>query len=194
MILSAVTLTKREALQARLCDVYAWHQGIWQAFPGRDGDRRDFLFRVDDRSSSFRLYVLSHTEPAAPPWGRWQSKAVGPSFLEHARYRFQLKANPTLRQSESRKRVGLCDETKLRNWMQRKADQHGFAVAAEELVITPPMEETFVKHGRRGKHLAVDLRGVLTVTDRDRFRAAFETGIGSAKAFGFGLLLLQPIA
>jgi CRISPR system Cascade subunit CasE len=39
---------------------------------------------------------------------------------------------------------------------------------------------------------AVRFDGVLVVTDRDRFIAAITDGIGSAKAFGFGLLSLAP--
>jgi CRISPR system Cascade subunit CasE len=56
------------------------------------------------------------------------------------------------------------------------------------------MHACFVKQGHRGKHIGVDFQGVLRVTDRAAFHYAFETGIGPAKAFGFGLLMLQPVA
>ena len=42
--------------------------------------------------------------------------------------------------------------------------------------------------------LAVQFDGVLQVTDPDKLVAAVETGIGSAKGFGFGLLSLAPAA
>ena len=61
------------------------------------------------------------------------------------------------------------------------------------LDIGAPMDETFVKDGRRVKHVAVEFAGVLRVVDRERFAAAFYSGIGSAKGFGYGLLMLQPI-
>jgi CRISPR-associated protein Cas6/Cse3/CasE subtype I-E len=40
----------------------------------------------------------------------------------------------------------------------------------------------------------VVLCGVLTVTDPAKFHDTFTRGIGSAKAFGFGLLVIAPIA
>jgi hypothetical protein len=30
-------------------------------------------------------------------WGQWQTKQVAPTFLEHVRYRFALRANPTVK-------------------------------------------------------------------------------------------------
>jgi len=46
----------------------------------------------------------------------------------------------------------------------------------------------------QGVHYAVEFQGVLTVTDPALFRTTFTTGIGSAKAFGFGLLALAPVS
>ena len=46
---------------------------------------------------------------------------------------------------------------------------------------------------RTGTHAGVRFRGRLQVTDRERFIHAFHHGIGSAKAFGYGMLLLQPL-
>lgn len=176
----------------RLSGGYAWHQAIWQAFPERAGQSRQFLFRVDSSTAAFRIYVLSLWEPTPPVWGEWKHKPVAPSFLEHQNYRFQLKANPTLRQSDTRRRVGLYAEDKLRAWIMRKADQHGFTMDQQALVVGSPTDEMFVKKGRRGKHVSVDFEGTITVHDRDIFTQAFEKGIGSAKGFGFGLLMLQP--
>ncbi|NLG15041.1 MAG: type I-E CRISPR-associated protein Cas6/Cse3/CasE, partial [Lentisphaerae bacterium] len=40
---------------------------------------------------------------------------------------------------------------------------------------------------------SVDASGILEVVERDSFTKGFSQGIGSAKGFGFGLLMLQPI-
>ena len=42
--------------------------------------------------------------------------------------------------------------------------------------------------------LIVGDEGVLRVTDLEKFRNALLHGIGSAKAFGFGLLVIAPIS
>ena len=65
--------------------------------------------------------------------------------------------------------------------------------SADTLEVGAPVDETFDKDGRRGKHAAVDFTGVMRVTDRDLFIQTFNTGIGSAKGFGYGLLMLKPI-
>lgn len=40
---------------------------------------------------------------------------------------------------------------------------------------------------------AVRFEGYLQVTDGDRFREILKNGLGSAKAYGFGLLSLAPV-
>jgi len=194
MVLTQILVDKAEAASLRLSDGYAWHQALWRAFPGRDGQARDFLFRVDDRESRFRVYLLSAVPPTPPRWGQWSTKCVAPGFLSHDRYVFQVKANPTMRRSSDRRRLGICRDDRLREWMARKAAANGFAVVPDSLRLSPPIEEVFVCRGRRGKHVAVEFSGLLAVTDRSGFHCAFQAGIGSAKAFGFGLLMLRPVS
>ena len=52
--------------------------------------------------------------------------------------------------------------------------------------------EYFEKQGLRGLHSAVEFQGVLNVTDPAKFHETFARGIGPAKAFGFGLLVIAP--
>ena len=57
----------------------------------------------------------------------------------------------------------------------------------------PRGRECFHKPGTHGLHAAVELQGVLEVTDPAQFRDTFRRGLGPAKAFGFGLLVLAPL-
>jgi len=191
--LSLIHVGKSEAARLRLSDAYAWHQRLWETFPGQDGQPRNFLFRVEDRHDAFRIYLLSPGAPQTPDWGHWQTKAIAPSFLDHDRYCFHLRANPTMRRDTDHRRLGIFDESRLHSWFRRKAAEHGFEAPPQALTIGAPTEEIFVRSGRRGKHVAVDFAGVLMVRDRARFRDTYHHGIGSAKAFGFGLLLLAPV-
>ena len=191
--LSQAIIPLSAALHARLADGYAWHCAIWKAFPNRPDDARDFLFRVDALEGGFRVFLLSEEKPQPDSAFAWQTKEVGKSFLDHAEYRFQLKANPTLRRAEDKRRLAIYDEGKLRVWLTRKAEASGFTVELDTLTVGAPLDETFRKEGRYGKHVAVDFQGVLRVTDPERFKTAFTDGIGSAKGFGYGLLMLQPI-
>jgi CRISPR system Cascade subunit CasE len=197
--LTRITVDHRTAAQQRLNDSYAWHQALWNAFPEKQS--RDFLYRIEEREAGFLAYLLSETRPVAPGWGRWETKDVGDSFLEHTAYRFQLCANPTRRyvndgqgnRFEKSKRFVVADPDALKQWLLRKAEQGGFAVDEAALQIGPPVNQPFYKGGRKGNHRRVEFSGLLTVTDREQFKETFKKGIGSAKAFGFGLLVLQPI-
>ncbi len=79
-------------------------------------------------------------------------------------------------------------------WISRKGDQGGFTVDEDTLRTIPRGREYFEKNGQRGLHSAVEFQGVLTVTDPAKFHETFTRGIGSAKAFGFGLLVIAPIS
>lgn len=191
--LSQASLPVPAALRAGLGDGYAWHRAMWEGFPDRRDAQRNFLFRVDRHEAGFRALLLSDTPPAATELLAWRTKEVSEEFLGHAAYRFQLKANPTMRRNADRRRLAIFDDVRLRDWLSRKAAASGFTVDPGNLIVGAPMAETFVKGKRAGKHVAVDFEGVLRVVDRDAFAHAFYTGIGSAKGFGYGLLMLKPI-
>lgn len=185
-------------------DSYAWHKRAWDCFPGQPDAARDFLTRLDDTGNGFRLLILSATGPAKPDWcpdHGWQSKAVGENFLTHPRYRFSLLANPTRKlaaprdaqgKRRSAKRIPISAREDLLAWLERKALQHGFSITPEEIRTIPQPRQSFVKAGKAGLHTATEFTGVLTTTDPELLRTAFTSGIGSAKAFGFGMLCLSP--
>jgi CRISPR system Cascade subunit CasE len=201
MWLTRLRLPLRDAARLRLGDNYAWHQALWRAFPDRDGAARDFLTRVDRHGGLFEVLILSQTEPTPEAWGPWETKQVLPTFLGYQSYRFALRTNPTVMRvvrdetgmrRKNGRRTAICQPDELRAWLERKAADAGFRV--EALNFDPPVRERFQRQGRPGTHVRVDFRGVLVVSDRDRFEAAFRQGIGPARAFGFGMLLLQPVA
>ncbi len=200
--LTQIRVSPKDAARKKLADTYAWHQGIWEAFPGRNQEKRDFLMRVDRKRGFYEILLLSDIKPQIPDWGSWQSKEIAPSFLEHERYMFQVRANPTIKRvirqpdgtrKKNGARTAIYAPEELRAWFKRQADKGGFQF--QDLAFSPPVKIPFRKprSGQRGIHSSVDFRGVLRVIERDRFRECFCHGIGPARAFGFGLLMLQPV-
>lgn len=189
----------------KIRDTYDWHQKVWQAFGGRDGAPRDFITRVDRLEEDYRLLIVSATQPHKPDWcptACFQTKVMPAAFFSHARYRFSLLANPTKKlrvdnpdgtRKKNGQRVPLSKREELIAWLQRKAEAGGFRFDAHSLRTVPRGREYFHKPGTTGLHAAVEFQGVLEVADAPAFRAAFQRGIGSAKAFGFGLLVLAPL-
>jgi len=205
--LTQVTLDFATAAKLRLRDNYDWHQAVWKAFPERDGRQRDFLTRLDQRRDGFRLLIVSPTEPLRPVWcppdaESWKTKSIQETFFTRSRYVFQLCANPTKKVAKQRpdgsltkngRRAPMCTREDLVAWIRRKEEQGGFTVDETTLRTFTRGRDYFEKNGMRGLHSAVEYRGVLTVTDRAKFYETFTRGIGSAKAFGFGLLVIAPL-
>jgi CRISPR-associated protein Cas6/Cse3/CasE subtype I-E len=93
----------------------------------------------------------------------------------------------------------LRSDAERRDWLMRKAEQHGFAVATQHtpalpLAFGPPRAIWALK----GKHKQVQLTpthcvGQLCVTDVTRFIESVYAGIGRSKALGLGLIVLPRL-
>ncbi|HEX6291262.1 MAG TPA: type I-E CRISPR-associated protein Cas6/Cse3/CasE [Herpetosiphonaceae bacterium] len=122
--------------------------------------------------------------------------------------RFRLRANPTQRIGKGNleqdvkwrgKRVELRREADQLTWIGRKAEQGGFRLLS--IATRPDLADVRISPqakvvGARSKDPirkpmtfgAVLFEGLLQVQDRDRFRQTLIAGIGSGKAYGFGLM------
>lgn len=200
-------IAAREWKDGGFRDSYAWHKRIWEAFLGQPEAERQFLTRLDDTGQGFRLLILSKDPPTRPDWcpstdEAWQSRPIDEAFFQHKAYRFSLLANPTKKlvvrhpdgsRKKNGKRIPLGKREDLIDWIQRKGEQHGFNVDAETLKTVPRPRQQFLKKRKSGTHTATEFTGTLKVTDPTAFQEAAKHGIGSAKAFGFGLLCLSPL-
>jgi CRISPR system Cascade subunit CasE len=206
--LTQVTVDFATAARQRLRDCYDWHQAVWKAFPGREAEPRAFLTRLDQRRDSFRLLIVSPEQPVRPDWcppdpESWKTKPIPATYFTRSRYAFQLCANPTKKVSKelpdgsltkNGRRVPLRKREEFVEWLKRKGDRGGFTVDETTLRTFSRGREYFEKNGQPGLHSAVEFEGVLTVTDPAEFHRTFTLGIGSAKAFGFGLLVIAPVS
>lgn len=113
------------------------------------------------------------------------------------------------------KRVPLVKEDELRDWLARKGhvrcrDKNengvivdvpgGFRIVEDKPLEIRPMTEVYFRKKNKktnqeeaAYHGGVQFRGTLEVTDHESFVKTYQSGIGSAKGFGFGLLLLAPV-
>jgi CRISPR system Cascade subunit CasE len=204
LYLTRICLPYLAAAKLQAHDAYDWHQRLWQAFPQRDGQPRDYLTRIDRQDEGLQILVVSPRIPVRPDWcpvACWASKEIPAKFLTYPRYQFSLVANPAKKirtfldgqRTKNGKRVPLTNPADQIGWLARKAAAAGFRVDLDTLQAIPRGREAFMRQGVPGTHAAVEFRGALTVLDREAFLAAFPRGIGPAKAFGFGLLVLSPL-
>ncbi|MGN0875023.1 MAG: type I-E CRISPR-associated protein Cas6/Cse3/CasE [Akkermansia sp.] len=177
-------------------DAYALHRLVWRFFPGM-GKRR-FLYRADYAPGGARLCMLSPLPPQCPadlPQDRLCCAAIPPDFCRARDYRFCLRANPTKRSLEPPgRRLPLTGNDELLRWLRRKGEQGGF-LPGEDVRAIPEAPLPFCKPGcAPALHHSVQFCGSLSVRDPETFRRAREHGFGSAKSFGFGLMLLTPLS
>jgi CRISPR system Cascade subunit CasE len=196
MYLSRLRLSQNRVATLWASNPYRVHQRLTMALAG---DPR-LLFRIEDTAEGTQVIVQSHLEPnwdaafaefdvlRCPPEYKKLDLRLAPRRL----YRFRLVANPTVKRQGARH--GLLREEEQRGWLVRKlngvgARLVGCTVGSKGLVHC---KRNPAKDANLQTHLAVHFEGVLAAQDLAKLELALETGIGSAKGYGFGLLSLAP--
>jgi CRISPR system Cascade subunit CasE len=215
MYLSRLILESRSRqVQRELARPYEMHRTLLRAFPDNLAvDDERLLFRVEAHPRTGVPMILVHSR-LRPDWSRLPT----PGYLADDPIRenpavkevtlrlqpgqllsFRLLANPTKRLSKSlprgmekSKRVGLADPEEQMQWLARKGEQHGFRLV--QATATGQASLADVVHKGEKTHkltlLGVRFDGLLQVADPVQLTEAVASGIGSGKAFGFGLLSL----
>jgi CRISPR system Cascade subunit CasE len=217
MYLSRLILNpRRRRVQREVADRYELHRSLMRAFPDdlKEGDER-VLYRLEPPSrggaqGGLPLLVQSWTLPdwswLAEPGARGYLLPVGvpnPAVkvfdLDLAPGQvlaFRLRANPTVKRrfdNGDHKRVGIYDEQEQVEWLTRKGERGGFRLVSAR---TSRQDDVLGRTRRKSrppmKFAAVQFDGLLEVVDPKQLYQTVRRGIGSGKAFGFGLLSLAP--
>lgn len=184
------------------------HALLWTLFQHRPKGERCFLYRSEKNSNG--QFLIVSTQLPEDREGLWQldSKPYEPELSVNDALRFVLRVNPavTWRDGEKTVRTDVVMKAKsalknaaarneidkgaiLSDWLQSRLADRGAALTESVLVgwtVRP-------HRARTGRHnLAVaDLEGTLTVTDPDGFGRTLFDGLGKARAYGCGLLLVR---
>lgn len=197
MYLSQLILNPRSRLARRdLADRFELHRTILAAFPETLPEDERVLFRVEQYRSSPTVPVLVQSR-TIPDWQQVDRLDDTHYLVDEPLVRpvamqvqagqvipFRLQANPTVKRDG--KRHAIYAEDDLLAWLNRKGDQNGFTVDPLD-IRARKLGRVLGKNRQRTWH-AVQFDGRLQVQDVTTFGKALNNGIGSAKAFGFGLL------
>lgn len=80
-------------------------------------------------------------------------------------------------------------------WLKSRSEKCGFSVNEGDVRVDAYTQHNFMQ-GAKKRTISlstVDYNGVLTVTDKDKFLEALSKGIGPAKGFGCGLMMIKRI-
>ncbi len=187
------------------------HRLVWTLFAGDPDAPRDFVFREAEPGR----YLIVSTRAPSDVQGLWrmETKVYAPAFQVGQRFGFALRANP----ATAVKQVGDKRGKRVDAIMhaKTKAAEPLTAEALEQVAL----DWLLIRESALGVHFArdlcsasgyrqirisrggakpisfsvIDYEGVLEVTDPDLLTRALMRGVGKARAYGCGLLLLRPL-
>ncbi len=222
MFMSRVALRRDgsayRALAAQLARGAAYDGGhalVSMLFP--DETERSFIWR-DENATRFSALIVSR-QPPADDIGVFEirTKPYDPALADGDVLQFVVRANPVVRRRDdsgrlhkhdvamhalrevepserASRRVATAREA-VWSWFVHQGQRHGFdaieagfdAVGSQQRRISRGRERDTVEF------TSFDLAGSLTVRDPAAFTAALYQGIGSARAYGCGLLLVRRV-
>lgn len=200
----------RQAIQAlKITDPYSLHRVVYSLFEDvrsesdKQGHVPSGIVYADKGGNRLerQVLLLSDRAPAAgipvdgERLGEVRSKPISAGFLDHPRYQFQVAINPTRRENATGRRMPVKGRDAIAEWFFERCEASwGFRALPSTLEVGRVAVEQF--KGKEERPITVtkaDLRGVLEVTDTQRFRQSFARGIGRGRAFGCGLLQVVPV-
>lgn len=213
---------KNKAFWQTFKNPYTLHQSIWQLFADNPERDRDFIYRLDQERDRPLVYAVSAREPLDGQ-DLWQieSKVYRPKLFSGMRLSFMLRANPVrtkrdeagkqhrhdvvmeaktrLKAEKTERASEICTATLVQEtgsqWLETRAERYGFNLNPDVLRADGYQQHRFFKD--RGKSRisisTLDFSGVLSISDPKHFIETLYKGIGPAKAFGCGMLMVKRI-
>lgn len=185
------------------------HSKAYEFFGEARDRKRDFLFRFEIHRGRPRFYVLSEEQPREMPSWRVATKPYAPVLKAGDRLQFSLRMNPTV--GVDGKRHGLLihhltkhPEAKARHrgeltyelvfdWLNKRGESHGFVLETNAFRVERYQKERFFKKGKTQPVVLTiaEVEGILTVTDPTVFSETLKNGLGRAKGYGCGLMMIR---
>jgi CRISPR system Cascade subunit CasE len=220
MYFSRIELRSDRGMRSMMHNEYGVHQALWSLFADHPDRRRDFIYRKHDALPLPVFYAVSKRPPEEKN-GKWsvQTKPYAPKLQKGELLEFSLRVNPvrTIKDERGRqKRVDVVMDEKYQqkknldnpgslaermrraglNWLDSRAQKLGFEYSHERVRVDGYCIQTFHRGKKnetknRIRFATLDFEGVCTVSDPQAMLDTLYHGIGPAKAFGCGLMLVR---
>ena len=203
-------------------DPYSLHQSVWRLFADHADRKRDFIYRLDQEGKRPLIYTVSERKPDMS-LGLWhiETKEYEPKIRTDMQLAFMLRVNPVrTKRDENGKQhrhdVVMEAKTRLKEqstkqnernplatlvqeegckWLMARAEKHGFATNPIKIRADGYQQHRFFKRkgSRSIQFSTLDFNGILTVVDPEVFVETLYKGIGPAKGFGCGMMMVKRI-
>ena len=214
--------TAEELSRLGLTGGYGLHRAVWRLFEGQEHgvEERVFLYREEGNDGKTVVYTVSGQPPENRhmTW-RVEIKPYEPRLRRGQRLAFSLRANPvrTRRDEQGRhRRHDVVMDSKRRAmeageakppdegslvqregsaWLAARGERAGFALVNGSVRADGYRQHRLFK--RKGvqpiRFSSVEFSGVLEVLDEERMLSSLYRGVGPAKGFGCGLLMVRRV-
>lgn len=189
------------------------HKLLWTLFADGADRTRDFLWR-EAEPGHFLILSARKPEDHHNLFHLSQAKLFAPALVAGDMLSFSLRANPTIALQSEKNAKGqsrradvimhaikavtkenraearaMAVQTAGEGWLKAQGEKHGFAVvrvtADRYNLLAPP------HRGAKMRLATLDFDGILRVIDPTAFTAMLTKGVGRAKAYGCGLMLIR---
>lgn len=202
-------------------NLYTIHQVLWNLFPTNPKAERDFIFREETGNGWPFFYMVSIRKPETMVGLiDVETKPYRPKLNGGEKLSFSLRVNPVVtKKTDAGRRVRhdvvmnakktypkpFAANTKISageleyatgiEWLGKRSDDLGFSFDPNEIRVFRYQQHRIInpKKQKEIRFSSLDFSGLLTVTDTDRFCHTLFEGIGRAKAFGCGLMLVKKV-
>jgi CRISPR system Cascade subunit CasE len=196
-------------------NTYKEHQVLWELFNNNPDAERDFIYRYEPVRNTPAYYIVSKRKPIDSS-GLWniQVKDYSPVIKEGQCFSFILRVNPVKTKEGKRHDIVMHEKHKMDyknlnkkerlsqqalvekvgyEWLASRALQSGFSINDTAVGIDAYQPHTSGrKKGKKEiRYSTMDFQGTLEVVNVEAFEKTLMEGIGKAKAFGCGLLLIR---
>ncbi len=200
---------------------YAIHSILWKLFPDMPNAKRDFLFRREAGNGWPFFYMVSKRQPQTPNGKvKVETKSYHPKLSVGQQLSFCLRANPIVTKKDIngkrlRHDVVMNEKHNLSRpfsvedsissgeleflagikWLSTRSKRMGIEFNPEEVRVYGYQQHWFKSQKQKPliKISSLDYSGLLTVTNPESCCYTLSNGIGPAKAFGCGLMLVRRV-
>lgn len=198
-------------------DGYQDHRLVWSLFADGPERQRDFIYRRETWQGWPVYYTVSARVPADTT-GKWRiySKPYRPNLRAGDILYFSLRVNPVRTRNDPQKGhhrhdVVMDAKRRLRGdgrskalpriteimqeegvaWLESRCVQHGFNIQKSDIFADGYRQHVLYKKNNKISFSTLDFNGILRITDAELFVNALYRGVGPAKSFGCGLMMVK---
>lgn len=198
---------------------YEYHKFLWKLFGKTKNQKRNFIYKRRHANGWPLFYTVSEDIPEDHE-GLWEidTKEYRPKLHNGMRLAFSLTANPVrtekIGDTKKRKRHDVVMDAKHKlkeqgvnkkdfpsmvevvqktgfEWLNSRAEKNGFSLDERQVRVDGYDQKHFYKKKAEVRFSTLDFEGLLTVTDPSLFLQILFKGIGPAKSFGCGLMMVR---